>query len=127
VVGYLDELTPIPGGVDVSWGFLVRGDLADVASALKGVIWDGKRLRNEPKAAYFVRSEVWRHANAAAGWAKEATENGPPKPGTVERVFMIEAYDGEPAGLVRAACSLQGDVTREMLQELRPDFPIDAK
>ena len=126
VVGYLDELTPIPGGVDVSWGFLVRGKQAEVAAALKGVIWDGQRLRHENEGGYLVRSEIWRHDKPAAGWAKEATVNGPPKPGTVERVFMIETYEDDPS-LVRAACSLQGDVTREMLLELRPDFPVDAK
>ncbi|MFT7771883.1 hypothetical protein [Roseateles sp.] len=126
VVGYLDELTPIPGGVDVSWGFLVRGKPADIAAALKGIIWDGRRLRHEAEGDYFVRSEIWRHEQPAAGWAKEATVNGPPKRATVERVFMIEAYEDEP-GLARAACSLQGDVTREMLLQLRPDFPIDAK
>jgi len=126
VVGYVDELTPIPGGVDISWGFLIRGKLLDVAAALKGVIWEGNRLRRDPQEGYFVRSEIWRHASAAAGWVKDATENGPPKPGTVERVFMIEPVEDDP-GLVRAGCALQGDVTREMLLELRPDFPIDAK
>ncbi|MFG6490203.1 hypothetical protein ACG04R_26260 [Roseateles sp. BYS78W] len=128
IVGYLDELTPIPGGVDVSWGFLVRGKLADVVAALKGVIWDGQRLRQQSQddMPYFVRSEIWRHEKPDSGWAKEATVNGPPKPGTVERVFMIET-DEDDHGLVRAACSLQGDVTREMLQDLRPDFPVDGK
>lgn len=126
LVAYLDELTPIPGGVDVSWGFLIEGQLAEVAARLKGLIWEGQRLRHETRGGYFVRSEVWRHADPRAGWAREATENGPPKPGTVERVFMIEADEDMP-GRVRAGCSLQGDVTREMLVELRPDFPVDAK
>ncbi|RTL18250.1 MAG: hypothetical protein EKK52_15025 [Burkholderiales bacterium] len=126
IVGYLDELTPIPGGVDVSWGFLVRGKLTDVATALRDVIWDGQRLRRDAQGdtPYFVRSEIWRHEKAAAGWVKEASVNGPPKPGTVERVFMIETYEDDPS-LVRAGCSLQGDITREMLRDLRPDFPVD--
>lgn len=121
VIGYFDELTPIPGGVAISWGFLVAHSVSETASRLKPSVWDAARLRQED--GYFVRSEVWRHANPEAGWSKEATEPGPPKPGTVERVFMVEPYDGETA-YVRAGCSLQGEVSPDMVRQLRPDIPM---
>lgn len=121
LIGYFDEVTPIPGGVAVSWGFLVASTVAEAAAKLKDAIWDATRLRTGER--YFVRSEIWRHSNKAAGWSKEASEPGPPKPGTVERVFMIEPYKGETA-YVRVGCSLQGEVSSEMMAELRPDFPM---
>ncbi len=64
VIGYFDELTPIPGGVAVSWGFLFSATVAETVARVGTSIWDASRLR-------------------------------------------------------------QGEVSREMTQKLRPDFPID--
>ena len=121
MIGYYDELIRIPGGVAVSWGFLVSSNIPDANAKLRALVWDTSRLRQGE--GYFVRSEIWSHSNSAAGWAREASEPGPPKPGTVERVFMIEPYDGETA-YVRAGCSLQGSITREMVGTIRPDLPL---
>jgi hypothetical protein len=60
------------------------------------------------------------------GWVKEVTEPGLPKPKTVERVLMVEPYNGETS-FIRVGCSLQGAVTREMLDVLRPDLPLKAQ
>jgi hypothetical protein len=121
VIGYFDEVTPIPSGIVVSWGLLVSGDVSRAAEAVRALLWESPRLRAGD--GYFVRSEIWNHSRSFEGWRKEATEPGPPKPGTVERVLMIEPYDGETA-YIRIGCSLQGEVSREMMQSLRPDFHL---
>ncbi len=39
---------------------------------------------------------------------------------------MVELNNGETA-FIRVGCSLQGAVTREMLDVLRPDLPLKAQ
>lgn len=124
VIGYFDEIRRIPGGVIVSWGLLVPTSTAEAAQKLGGLFWEGERLRTEGEV--FVRSEVWHHDEPMRGWVKDATEQGLPKPGTVERVLMVEPYKGETA-FVRVGCSLQGAVTRDMLNVARPDLPLNAE
>jgi len=124
VIGYFDEIKRIPGGVIVSWGLLVPTSTTEAAQKLGGLFWEGERLRMEGEV--FVRSEVWHHDEPMRGWVKEVTEPGLPKPKTVERVLMVEPYSGETA-FIRVGCSLQGAVTREMLDTLRPDLPLKAQ
>lgn len=121
IIGYFDEVIAIPDGVAVSWGFMLATSLPEAEASLRPWLWDAARLR--PDEGYFVRSEVWRHAQPSAGWSKETTEPGLPKPGTVERVFLIETVEGD-ASFVRAGCSLQGSVSRGLLRQIRPEFPI---
>lgn len=121
IIGYFDEVIAIPGGIAVSWGFMLASTLPQAEAALRPLLWDAARLR--PDEGYFVRSEVWRHEQPKAGWSKETTEPGLPKAGTVERVFLIETVEGD-ASFVRAGCSLQGSVSRNLLREIRPEFPI---
>jgi hypothetical protein len=119
-IGYFDEIVnATPQVVMYSWGLLTNTDITTMAGALKRHTWEAERLRDE--RVIYVRSEVWSHAKKELGWAKVATEDGLPKPGTVERVLMVEPYDGEK-GLFRFGCSLQGEVTTEMLRDLRPDL-----
>ena len=124
VIGYFDEIKRIPGGVIVSWGLLVPTSTTEAAQKLGGLFWEGERLRTEGKV--FVRSEVWHHDEPMRGWVTEVTEPGLPKPKTVERVLMVEPYSGETE-FIRVGCSLQGAVTREMLDTLRPDLPLKAE
>lgn len=121
IIGYFDEVVAIPGGVAVSWGFMLGTSLPQAEAVLRPLVWDAARLR--PDDGYFVRSEVWRYDQPKAGWSKERTEPGLPKPGTVERVFLIETVEGE-LSYVRTGCSLQGMVSRSILRDLRPEFPI---
>lgn len=120
IVGYFDEIIEHPTmGAFYSWGFLIRGSLSAVIENLRPVIWEANRLRREEEL--FVRSEVWRTARPQDGWRRENTEPGPPKPGTVERVLLVEPSSTDPTH-IRFGCSLQGEVTRAMLRELRPDL-----
>jgi hypothetical protein len=121
IIGYFDEVIALPDGIAVSWGFMLATSLPEAEATLRPLLWDASRLR--PDEGYFVRSEIWRHAQPQAGWSKEATESGLPKPGTVERVFLIETVEGD-ASFVRAGCSLQGSVSRGLLRQIRPEFPI---
>jgi hypothetical protein len=120
VVGFFDEVENIPDqGLAYSWGLLVAASVSNAASAFSGLTWEQQRLRKEDEI--FVRSEIWDFKRPELKWAKVKSEPGVPKPGTVERVLMIEPYDGETA-FIRYGCSLQGSVTTEMLRELRPDL-----
>lgn len=78
---------------------------AEAVQNLRSLLWEGKRLRTEGEV--FVRSEVWHHEEPMRGCMKESTEPGLPKPGTVERVLMIEPCNGE-AAFIRVGCSLRG-------------------
>jgi hypothetical protein len=120
-VGYFDEIWSISDhGMMISWGFLLRASVDQVFQATQARIWDRDRLEH-PEAVY-ARSELWVQAQSTLGWQKVVTANDqPPRPGTVERVLLIEPYEAD-ASLTRFGCSLQGDVTREMLREHRPDL-----
>ena len=119
-VAYFDEVFDMDGqGAFVAWGFILRAPIKDVVAATRSLLWESQRLRQDDAA--YVRSELWTHAKKDAGWEKVATVGGQvPKPGTVERVLLIEPFE-EDASLTRFGCSLQGAVTREMLKVERPD------
>lgn len=120
LVGFFDEVVDIPNGmISYSWGYLVADPVPSTAAAIKPILWDAARLRED--GPVFVRSEVWSHDKSAQGWAKVVTEPGVPQRGTIERVFLIEPYDGESA-FIRAGCSIQGNITEPVLRELRPDL-----
>ncbi len=119
-VGFFDEVVDIPNGMtSYSWGYLVAETVSATEAALKPLLWDVPRLRRD--GPVFVRSEVWSHDNPVPNWVKTETESGVPKRGTVERVFLIEPYDGETA-FIRVGCSIQGNVTEPLLRDLRPDL-----
>jgi hypothetical protein len=120
IVGYFDEIMDLPGQVlFYSWGYLIASTVAQTSKALVQFVWEANRLLDEE--VVMVRSEVWTHARREQGWEKVKTETGLPKRGTVERVFLIEPYDGETK-FIRFGCSLQGAVTKEILREVRPDL-----
>jgi len=120
-VAYFDEVFVMRGNsLSVSWGFIVRAPIKDVVAATRSLLWDAQRLRQDD--IVYVRSELWTHPKKDAGWEKVETVGGQvPRPGTVERVLLIEPYE-EDASLTRFGCSLQGSVTKEMLKTERPDL-----
>lgn len=120
VVGYFDEVLDIPNGMSsYAWGYLIASDVEETAKKLHGLIWDPMRLRKD--GPIYVRSEIWSHDKPDAGWARASTESGVPKRGTVERVLLIEPYDGETA-FVRFGCAMQGNITEPLLRAVRPDL-----
>lgn len=119
-VGYFDELwTMTGGGRFVAWGFVLNAKPEDVVRALRPLVWDNQRLVAEGPS--FTRSELWEHDKSELGWQKVRTENGEPKPGTVERVLMIEPYERVP-NQTRVGCSIQGSISRDMIESIRPDL-----
>lgn len=119
-VAYFDELwTMNGGGRFVAWGFVLNAKPEDVVRALRPLVWDNQRLVAD--GAAFVRSELWENEKSELGWQRVRTESGEPKPGTVERVLMIEPYERVP-GQTRVGCSIQGAITRDMIESMRPDL-----
>lgn len=144
IVGFFDEQAEFDLGMSAySWGYLIEnrvenresnGDPATTeksvqkivektiektAEAWKPLVWEAERLRHGDEV--YVRSEVHSHDRPAAGWARVATQSGLPKPRTVERVLLIEPYDGETR-FIRFGCSIQGHVVDPIVRELRPDL-----
>lgn len=120
VVGYFDEVLDLPNGMSsYSWGYLMAATVQEAATRLHGLVWDPMRLRKD--GPVFVRSEIWSYDKPEAGWARATTESGVPKRGTVERVLLIEPYDGEDS-FIRFGCSIQGNITEPLLREIRSDL-----
>jgi hypothetical protein len=119
-VGYFDEVLDLPNGMtSYSWGYLIASTVQEAATRLHGLVWDPMRLRKD--GPVFVRSEVWSHERPEAGWTRSTTEAGVPRRGTVERVLLIEPYDGERA-FIRFGCSIQGNITDPVLRAIRSDL-----
>jgi hypothetical protein len=125
VVGYFDEFMGVSADeAFVSWGFLLRAPLEDVVKGTENVVWDSVRLQRD--GPVFARSELWDHAKQTEGWQKLNTPGGvEAQTGTVERVLLIESYEKDPS-LTRFGCSLQGAVTPDLLQQVRPDVVAKA-
>ncbi len=120
VIGYFDEVLDMPDGMSsYSWGYLIASTVPEAAAKLHGLVWDPMRLRKD--GPVFVRSEIWTYDKPDAGWVRTTTESGVPKRGTVERVLLIEPYDGERS-FVRFGCSIQGNITDPILRSIRPDL-----
>lgn len=120
VLGYFDEIAEIPNGMSsYSWGYLIANTVSETTAALKPLLWEANRLRAD--GPVFVRSEVYYYDKPKLGWSAVQTEAGVPERRTVERVMLIEPYDGESA-FIRFGCSIQGNVTEPILQELRVDL-----
>jgi hypothetical protein len=121
ITHYLDEASNLGSlGLYYYWGFKVAGTLDSVAEQLKPFVLNNARLRKDEGT--YVRSEL---KFSGKPWLPVPTQGGrAPRPFTVERVLLIEADTTLP-NTVKVLCSLQGDITAEILQELRPD--IDPK
>ncbi|QTN30071.1 hypothetical protein HZ993_09850 [Rhodoferax sp. AJA081-3] len=115
---YLDESSNLgAGGLYYYWGFKAEGTVERVAEQLKPLIFHSSRLRKDKDV--FVRTEV----KASDGrWTAVATQSGS-APGflSTERAFLIEP-DADIPNTVKVLCSLQGDITAEVLLSTRPDI-----
>ncbi|TAK98925.1 MAG: hypothetical protein EPO09_01805 [Aquabacterium sp.] len=119
--GYFDEHLSLGGDEAViSWGFILRAPMATVLKATQASLWDTSRLQQDGDV--YARSEQWDLAQPDAGWQKIDTPGGAEsRPGTIDRVLQIEAYEKDPS-MTRFACTLRGAVTLELLKAARPDL-----
>jgi hypothetical protein len=119
---YFDQVSDLGDmGMYYYWGFLVSGDVDDVAAKLSPLVHASGRLRKGSEE--FVRTEV---KVPGSRWLPIDTKVGTPAGMLrIERVFSIEPEGEKPTGVVRVSCSLQGGVTGAILKEERPD--IDQK
>lgn len=121
-VAYFDEVSSFGNTTFLFWGFLLRANMDEVLAATRPVIWDSQRLKAEDNV--FVRSEMMDLSEKEHIWKKVATTgNQAPRPGTVERVLLIEPYEKD-ASLIRFGCSIQGTLTKELIRTERPDIQL---
>lgn len=118
VTHYLDESLSLgAGSYFYYWGFKLAGTVDSVMEQIKPLVYDNKRLRKDDGA--FVRTEL---KYSGKPWMPVATPGGSvPRATTIERAFLIEK-DTDLPNTVKVLCSLQGDLSAEVLQELRPDI-----
>jgi hypothetical protein len=120
---YFDELWSMKGGGKfVAWGFVLHAPIREVINGIHPLLWESGRVR--PDGEVYVRSELWDYSRSSLGWQEITTEGGvEPKVGTVERVLLIEPYERDQSQ-TRFGCSLQGSVTKGMIDEYRPDIQL---
>lgn len=99
------------------WGFKLAGTIESVKEKIAPLVHENERLRKDNDI--YVRTEL---RTATKPWMPARTVGGvPPRMLTMERALLIE-NDGDTPNTVKVLCSLQGDVTAEVLGELRPDI-----
>lgn len=118
VTHYLDESSSLSlTSHFYYWGFKISGTVDSVKEKIAPLVYDNKRLRKDDDV--YVRTEL-RTSNKP--WAPARTVGGvPPRMLTMERALLIE-NDADLPNTVKVLCSLQGDLTAEVLGELRPDI-----
>jgi hypothetical protein len=118
LVSYYDELTDLAeGGQFYYWGFNINGDVEDVVKKVRPLMKDASRLVED--GGSYARVDV---KIGKANWAPTKPVSGTvPEANKIERILLIEKHE-KRAGLVRLSCSLQGQVTKDVLKALRPDL-----
>ena len=102
------------------WGFKVMGSLAMVANKLTPLVLDKEHLLEDEGG--YLRTEL---KFSGKPWLPLTTpSSAAPQPLTVTRTLTLEKDPALP-NTVQVLCTLQGDVSAEVLQTLRPD--IDPK
>ena len=115
---YYDEFSDLGRmGFYYYWGFIVPGTVEEVAQQFKPLIYNSERLRQD--GGSYVRTEVKVHDSR---WLPlKTSSNTPTGKSITERVFLIEPHE-KNKDTVRVSCSLQGQVSADILKDLRPDI-----
>lgn len=115
---FIDESSSIGENADFYyWGFKVTGTVDETAEQLKKFMVASERLRKVDDS--YVRTEL---KIGKMPWLQAKLESGKiPRALTVERVLLIEADESQP-NTSKVLCSIQGSITADVLQEIRPDI-----
>jgi len=106
-------------GLIYEWGFLISGDVAEVARKIRPLVRDANRFTALPSGDY-VRVEI--RSLDSTQWRPTTPEPGvAPTLSKIERAFIVEGVENKPH-IARVYCSLQGGVKPDTLKELRPDI-----
>ncbi|MFV9647095.1 hypothetical protein ACI51W_21785 [Pseudomonas marginalis] len=121
LLSYADEATDLGNlGLYYYWGFVVQGNIDEVAQRLAPLLDQPARLQKGDGA--YIRSELkvgdrWQAIKPRPGTAPGTRE--------VERVLLVEP-EGSDGTQSRISCSLQGGVDAALLAWSRPDIqPVD--
>lgn len=107
-------------GAFIWWGFDVEGTEESVAQAANRLLGPADRMSSG--RGPWSRQEFRRAGDPIGAWRRGGQPNGMvAEKGTVERVLLVEAH--EIKGRSKLYCTLQGSVTRPVLQHERPDLP----
>lgn len=117
LLSYNDEVTDLgPLGLFYYWGFIVDGNVDEVAKRLSPLLDQPDALKKGD--AEYTRSEL----KVGEGWQSIKPQPGK-APGLrqVERVLIVEP-EGKQGTQSRVSCSVQGGVNAGVLARLRPDI-----
>jgi hypothetical protein len=126
LVGWRSDAAFVPGlGTFIWWGFVVEGRPDPVAAAVNRLLPPPMRLVR--KDGSWTRGEARYEGDPPHVWKRAAMPLGvlPKRPGAVDRVLVVEPAK-EP-GRTGFYCTLQGAVTDELLERLRPELPERPK
>jgi hypothetical protein len=126
LLGYLDDIYEVGGqGKFFDWGFIVKGEKAEIAQKLAPYIADHDQFLPSTDNTW-QRGQHWNSGEPVDHWHDGVTPMGQaPAPGTVERVLYVDEGGNDMIagkGEVEVNCSVQGAVTPELLRQLRPDL-----
>lgn len=120
VTQYLDDITDLEfAGMYYTWGFVVQASVEATRRALLPHIYQSNRLQADDNS--YVRVDV--KVGSSPWQAQTQPVNKVVGIGKTERAFLIERDDDAEQTLV--SCNLQGQVTPDILREIRPDIPAN--
>ncbi|MDM0000769.1 hypothetical protein QTI24_19300 [Variovorax sp. J22P240] len=116
-----DAASVPPLGTFIRWGFEVEGKPERVAVRLNRLL--PLHLKLSSRDGTWTRGEARNNRDPANEWKLPAMPLGvlPKRPNTVDRVLAAER--SEEPGRTRLYCTLQGDITLDLLRSLRPLLP----
>lgn len=122
LLAWREDAASVPRlGTFIRWGFEVEGTPERVAVRLNRLLPLHLKLSRRDEA--WTRGEARNNRDPANEWKLPAMPLGvlPKRPNTVDRVLAAER--SEEPGRTRLYCTLQGDVTPDLLRSLRPLLP----
>ncbi|WP_455845175.1 hypothetical protein [Pantoea agglomerans] len=115
LIGYhlqTSDLTEINYGKYYYWGLIIKESPEAVMSALNQLSW------NKAGDDYIAQAMIKADKNSAWGKNNQAVSGIAPEKGSTEKLLML-SQSNEGTLLL---CSIQGNVTPDMLKSLRPDL-----
>ncbi|XKM12943.1 hypothetical protein RCS94_07895 [Orbaceae bacterium ac157xtp] len=98
------------------WGFIIDGSVDQVKQSLKQLPWEQYNT-----VGYIANPQIFLRYNQNKSWEHNpySIEGVVPKTLTAEKSLYLEPLDDNQVHLI---CSIQGDIERPNLYEIRPDM-----
>ena len=123
ITGYQNIFIPTNlSGQYYYWGFIFDNNQEEIINALKNIKW----LKYNENV-YFANAKIYDRNAKPAQWQDNpySIDGVVPRLGTIEKSLYLENVDNKQN---RVLCSIQGDLTKDILYKDRPDMkPLDEQ